>query len=354
MRRLSRLAPLIVVVAALNPPILPAQQPLIVRGRVVRADDPAVPLPRVGISLNIAGQSAERVFTDDQGQFEIPVPPSGTTLTASKPGFVTATVPLTRRRPPEPLELPLQRGAAVSGRVIDPSGQLVPLSGVRVRPIDQAPPANLVQVPVSAVTNDCGEYRVGGLAPGRYEVSASFVYDPKEQFESDIAPSALLVVGVPRPVPETVAVTLQAGEEKFVTLNHREPASTSLPTGGAVTGVVVDDFGEPLQGLRVRLWQRLDRRRTPGIDADALLPCDRRSRPGTRATVWRLAGTSSPSTIRAGVISEPRLTADSPSSFPGRSRPPKHLKSSSDRSSRQLASTWCSAHGVRPGCVGSF
>ena len=43
MRRLSRLAPLIVVVAALNSPILPAQQPLIVRGHVVRADDVVEP-----------------------------------------------------------------------------------------------------------------------------------------------------------------------------------------------------------------------------------------------------------------------------------------------------------------------
>jgi len=325
MRRLSRLAPLIVVVAALSSPILPAQQPLIVRGRVVRAGDPAVPLPRARISLNSL-PTAERVFTDDQGRFEIAVPAPGTTLTASKPGFVTATLPVSRRRAPEPIEIPLVRGAALIGRVIDPFGQLVALSGVRVRPVDQARLADPVHAPVNAVTNDRGEFRVGGLAPGSYEVSASFVYDPKEQFQSDIAPSALLVVGVSRPTPEPVAVTLQAGQELFVTLNHREPTEAGEYAGsGAITGVVVDDFGDAVQGVRVRLWQAslADGRRVLTPTQSSHATDDRGQYRAYRVAPGRyFVSVDDP----AGVISDPTLTTDTPVFYPGTVTPAEALE----------------------------
>jgi protocatechuate 3,4-dioxygenase beta subunit len=293
---------------------LPAQEALIVRGRVVRADDPSTPLPRARIAFNGSGP-ADRVVTDDRGQFAIAVPAAGTTLTVSKPLFVTTTLPLPKRGASEPIEIPLLLGAAVNGRVIDPAGQLVSLSGVRVRSLDADQPT--AGVPVSAVTNDRGEFHVGGLAPGRYQVSASFVYDPKEQLANDFAPSALLVAGVARPTPEPVDVTLQAGQEVFVTLNHQEVAErpAALSGVGAVAGVVVDDFGEPLQGLRVRLWQgeTRDGRR-------AIRPLD-----FTQATDERgqyrtydvppgryFVSVDDP----AGVVSEPTFTADTPVFYP--------------------------------------
>src|SRR5689334_14268807 len=102
---------------------LPAQEPLIVRGRVVRADDPSLPLPRARIAFT-GSAPADRVFTDDQGRFQITVPSASITLSVSKPLFVTRTLPLPNRRGPEPLEIPLVLGAAVNGRVIDPAGQL--------------------------------------------------------------------------------------------------------------------------------------------------------------------------------------------------------------------------------------
>jgi hypothetical protein len=308
---------------------VPARQSLVVRGRVVRADDPAVPVPRARISLN-GVEPAVRFFTDDQGRFEIAAPAASTTLTASKPGFVTATLPLPRRRAPEPLEIPLARGAALTGRVIDQFGQVVVLSGVRVRRVDEALPANPVHVPVNAVTDDRGEFRVGGLAPGRYEVSASFVYDPKEQFESDIAPSALLVVGVPRPTPQPVAITLQAGEEAFVTLNHQEPGATlgAMPesvASGAINGIVVDDFGDPIQGVRVRLWQALlaDGRRVLKPTLSSHATDDRGQYRAYRVAPGRyFLSIDDP----AGVISEPSLTADTPVFYPSSVTPAEALE----------------------------
>jgi carboxypeptidase family protein len=330
MRRLSRLAPLIVAVATLsNAAILPAQPAPVIHGRVVRADDPAVPVPRARISLNGVGP-ADRVFADDQGRFEIAMAAASATLTASKPGFATATFRLPSRRSPDPIEIPLMRGAALTGRVIDPSGQPVLSSGVRVRRIDQALPADPGRVPVSAVTNDRGEFRLGGLAPGSYELFASFVYDPKEQFESDIAPSALLVAGMPRPSPESVQVTVQAGEELFVTLNHREPGTAGAATpdsavSGAINGIVVDDFGDPVQGLRVRLWQTsvADGRRVLTTTFFSHPTDDRGQYRAYRVPPGRyFVSVDDP----AGVLSEPKLTADMPVFYPRTVTPAEALE----------------------------
>lgn len=319
---------MVIGLAESNP--LPAQQPLVLSGRVVRADDPATPLPRVRISLNISTPAADRVFTDDQGRFEIAVQAANTTLTVSKPGFVTATLPVPRRRASESIEFPLMTAAALTGRVIDPSGQPVLLSGVRVRRIDQPLTPDPGRQPVSAVTNDRGEFRVGGLAPGSYEAFASFVYDPKEQFESDIAPSALLVAGVPRPSPEPVTVTLQTGEEAFVTLNHRELGTSAggLPdatVSGAISGLVVDDFGDPVQGLRVRLWQTsvTDGRRVLTATFSSHATDDRGQYRAYRVPPGRYFVTVDDP---GGVLSEPKLTADAPVFYPRTVTPAEALE----------------------------
>ena len=320
MRRSSRLAPLLVILAAFcSGSTLPAQQSVVVRGRIVRADDHTVPLSRARISLD-GKAPVERIFTDGQGRFEVAVPATGATLTVTKPGFVTTTLPLSAPGLTEPLEIALPRGAAVTGRVIDPSGKVVTMSGVRVRPLDQPRPADPAQVPVSAVTDDRGEFRVGGLAPGRYEVSASFVYNPKEQFESDITPSALLVMGLPRPTPEPVAVTLDAGQEVFVALNHKEPASIEYMGVGTVTGAVIDDFGEPVQGLRVRLWEVSiagGRRVLKPTDSSHVTDDRGHYRSYNVMSGRYLVAVDDPD----GVVSEPSLTADTPVFYPRTVRP---------------------------------
>ena len=58
---------------------------------------------------------------------------------------------------------------------------------------------------------------------------------------------------------------VRAAEELTVTLKNGEAALT-LPDpsqGGVLTGAIVDELGEPIEGLRVQLWTM----RVSGADA---------------------------------------------------------------------------------------
>src|SRR5688572_23757312 len=56
---------------------------------------------------------------------------------------------------------------------------------------------------------------------------------------------------------EIVTVDLRAGEQSGVTLFHQTYGvlPPDAPIGGFVSGVVSDEFGDPLAGVDVRLWR---------------------------------------------------------------------------------------------------
>jgi hypothetical protein len=158
-----------------------------IKGRVVRADGRA--LARVRVRLTI-GQSGPPLVaeTDLDGRFEFTSLRAGTyTLAASKPGYVdvefaqrrwpghgqpiTVAVGETRDR----VDLVLPRTAAIVGRVVDEDGEPVEGAGIAVLESRLAAGRRRL-VPVQAAggrTNDQGRFRVYGLKPGRYYVSAT-------------------------------------------------------------------------------------------------------------------------------------------------------------------------------------
>jgi protocatechuate 3,4-dioxygenase beta subunit len=121
-------------------------------------------------------------FTFDQ------IAPGTYRVDAQKAGFaplddaVRPTVTVTAGQSTD-VNLQLQRGAAITGKVLDPSGE--PLTDARVMVLRRTPvPAGVVRglpamprlIPASgsgAQTNDLGEFRVAGLAPGEYFVAVS-------------------------------------------------------------------------------------------------------------------------------------------------------------------------------------
>jgi hypothetical protein len=75
------------------------------------------------------------------------------------------------------LDLHLQKGAVISGKVLDAAGE--PLPDARVMPLRRmtmgrsGAPARLFPAGPGGQTNDLGEFRIAGLAPGEYYVAAS-------------------------------------------------------------------------------------------------------------------------------------------------------------------------------------
>jgi hypothetical protein len=154
-------------------------------GRVLAADT-GRPVRRARVALaGAAIQGGRGALTDDEGLFELSELPEGRyTLTAGKTGFITLAYG--QRRPLQagmPIQLAdgqqltgldfrLPRGSVIAGHVFDESGDPLPGASVRVLRYEYAQ-GNRQLVPVGAAqTDDLGAYRVWGLNPGDYFVSA--------------------------------------------------------------------------------------------------------------------------------------------------------------------------------------
>jgi hypothetical protein len=156
-----------------------------VSGRVV-AGDTGRPIKRARVFLSAAELPGGRgMLTDENGTFDFADLPAGRyTITASKSGYIQLSYG--QRRPLQagtPLQLldgqqlksvdfALPKGGVISGRVSDESGDVMP--GVMVAVMRyQYQQGDRRLVPAGqAQTDDRGAYRVWGLNPGDYYVSA--------------------------------------------------------------------------------------------------------------------------------------------------------------------------------------
>ena len=159
----------------------------IVRGRVVELDS-GEPVRRVQIVAqgSEAGSQSHTVMTDDSGRFQLTKLPAGRyQLTAAKGGFVT--LQHGQRRPLEPgrplvlangqtladVNFTLPRGSVITGRVLDPFGDTVTGASVQVHAYRYVNGRRqLTMVASGAPTDDRGQFRIFGLLPGEYYVSA--------------------------------------------------------------------------------------------------------------------------------------------------------------------------------------
>jgi len=157
-------------------------------GRVVTDEPDARPVRRAIVSLTGDGLRPNRgVITDDDGRFQIADLPAGRfTLTASRASFITSAYGARRAGRPgtavvlregealTDLVIRLWRGAAIAGVIRDETG--APVEGVPVTAIPARPPAGQSTLTLTnngGVTNDQGEFRIFGLPPGSYIMSAT-------------------------------------------------------------------------------------------------------------------------------------------------------------------------------------
>jgi hypothetical protein len=155
---------------------------------VTRLDD-GRPLRQVLITLTASGQpNPPSALTDDNGRFELAgLPPASYTITASKGGFVT--LQHGQRRPYQPgrpielaaaaiverIDFALSPGGVVTGRIVDEDGDAVANVTVQVLRQRYSSGRTLLSssVAVPDATDDRGEFRIYGIPPGTYYVSAT-------------------------------------------------------------------------------------------------------------------------------------------------------------------------------------
>jgi uncharacterized GH25 family protein len=215
----------------------------------------------------------------------------------------------------EEIEVRLSRGAAISGRVMRSSGTPVAGAVVRAIRIDtpdskeaSKQEASKPGVAVETTTDDLGEFRISGLVAGRYDVSPLQQLTPQELGAmmaqrmrivergqvitlppvSGRAPTVGLTPDdVKKPLVSDRAIDIRAGDDAgpvdfqvdspqlqivHMPLPIDEPdrmvpgmplsregierargrAAERERTGGVISGAIVDQAGEPLEGVHVR------------------------------------------------------------------------------------------------------
>ncbi len=157
------------------------------RGRVVSAETGG-PVRRAQIRIIGPDIGSKTAMTDGEGRYEFRDLPAGRfNLTATKAGYVTMqygqTRPFESGRPIDLAEgqlldkadISMPRGSAISGRLVDEFGD--PIADALVSAMRSAWAGGrrrLQSTGRTAQTNDLGQFRIYGLSPGDYYVSATF------------------------------------------------------------------------------------------------------------------------------------------------------------------------------------
>jgi hypothetical protein len=278
----------------------------VVSGIVVTAVHPPQPMRRVTVSLSgSAAWGTRSMVTDETGRFQFDKLPAGRyLLSAYKPAYLVAqyrtsasgtatadtAIAIAEGQRLTDIALPLVRGGVITGRVTDERG--LPHAGALAVQVSREHVVNgerrltpATSVPsVRVHVDERGVYRIFGLEPGEYLVSATARYAPSgvrvmTSAEIDRAiralrrspslpgvaavPSPAGAVGPPAPtigdlsiyypgtdnVATATRVTVAAGEERAGIDFRVWPGSTV-----AIRGRVVDPAGALPVNLELRLF----------------------------------------------------------------------------------------------------
>jgi hypothetical protein len=194
-------------------------------------------------------REGKSVSTDSEGRWELRQLPAGRfTVGVTKGGFVSLAygqqrpfeagkaIDVADGQAVDKLDVALPRGSAVTGRVVDEFGE--PLTNVRVAPMRYRftqGQRRLVPMGTSDSTDDLGQFRLHGLAPGEYYIAAqpiAFMFvgnsDDRTGYGETFYP------GTPN-ADEATRVTLAVGQEAQNILIPLAPIRVATISGTAAT-----------------------------------------------------------------------------------------------------------------------
>lgn len=237
----------------------------VIRGFVVSLES-GTPIRRAQVRLiGSDARQSKMASTDGLGRFEFrDLPPARYRLSASKGGLVS--LQYGQRRPAQagtPIELSdkqvlekviigLPRGSVISGRITDEFGE--PIASANVMVLQSRAVGGTrrwMGTGTSDRTDDLGQFRIYGLPPGEYLVSATF---QMMGFEEDAGPDASGFA------PTYFPGVANTGEAQRITLGlGEEHASASFPLIAthlvSVEGTVTSSEGGPITRGMVMLIQ---------------------------------------------------------------------------------------------------
>jgi carboxypeptidase family protein len=243
----------------------------IIRGSVVDATS-GTPIRRATVRLfgPPFRDNYPSALTDDEGRFEISELPGGKfTLNVSKSGYVDAamarqgtppvTVALAEKEVVEKIVLKLARGGVIVGRVMDEAGEPAVNIEMRAMQYRYGPGGRTLQQTSGGGffrTDDLGAFRLYGLQPGQYYVTAR----PAEGYFSgfgpvpgDTGPATTYFPNAPDPATAQ-RVTVAAGREtgpivvtlvstRLSRIRGRAIMSDGQPFAGSFVNVIVREPG---------------------------------------------------------------------------------------------------------------
>src|SRR3954471_203308 len=228
-----------------------------IAGRVLAADS-GQPVRKAMVRLSSTELRVSRTSsTDPDGRYDFRDLAAGRyTVSAFKGGYVN--IAYGQRRPNQPgkplqladkqtldrIDISLPRGGVIAGRVLDEFGE--PIADVQVVPMrNQFTAAGRRPMPSGrpASTDDIGEFRLYGLAPGQYYISAtlrnqSFGPDGSDD-RSGYAPT--YYPGTPN-IADAQVLTVGTGETRSDIVLMLVPTRTAQ-----ISGIVVDGQGQPVK-----------------------------------------------------------------------------------------------------------
>jgi hypothetical protein len=237
-----------------------------IRGRVLDAGT-GRPLSRVEVRAGSGQGPVASGLTDGEGKYDLADLPAGTyTVIATKANYVRTAWGEQRPEGPgkriaiadgqhlENINLSLKRGGVVTGRIVDEFGDPVTdvtVTAMRYQYIQGS--RRLVPGGRFGQTNDIGEYRIYGLSPGQYFVSATLrnQMGPMTDVVDRAGYAPTFYPGTGN-VAEAQRVTIAAGQ----TLPNITLSLLPIRTV-KVSGVALDSDGKPLVNGMVAVMQRL-------------------------------------------------------------------------------------------------
>lgn len=243
------------------------------RGRVAAADT-GTAVRRAQVRISGPDIGTKTAMTDTQGRYEFRDLPAGRfTLSVSKAGYVTMqygqsrpfeqgkSIDLTDGQVMDKADIALPRGSVLAGRIADEFGEPVAEAEVQAMRMQfQNGKRRLTPSGRTGVTNDLGQFRIYGLPPGEYYVSASLrgreslVVDllgggagGPQGSNQNAGYAATYYPGTPNP-GEAQRVAVAVGQELGSVDIQLQPVRLAK-----ITGTAVGSDGKPMSGAMVML-----------------------------------------------------------------------------------------------------